>query len=104
VNKPTVIKKPHNKVRILTTRAITPERSENTAMPVCSIMAFRCAVSRMKLKPFQIRITPNIIRKIVSHEGRLMAGFGVTVRCAIHEELIVKKCVAYLENSTSKLN
>ena len=71
VKSPTVIKKPHNKLNILTTKATTVELWENTPMPVCSTIDFTTEVSRIKFIPFQTRIMPNAILKMESQSGRL---------------------------------
>ena len=63
VKSPTVIKRPHNKVKKVTTKAKALELWENTPMSVCSTIDFTTEVSRIKLIPFQTRIMPNTILK-----------------------------------------
>lgn len=69
VKSPTIIKKPHNNERILTTDARAPELLEKTPIPVCSIIDFSADVSIIKFNPFQMIMRPNTILKIVSKDG-----------------------------------
>ena len=83
VKSPTVMKTPHNKESALTTEATTLELWENMPIPVCSIIDVKTEISRIKLIPFQTRIMPNTILKMVSHDGWLTRGLGVVIVCGI---------------------
>ena len=83
VNKPTSIKKPHNNVRMVTSNAIAPELLENMPMPVCSTIDFKDAVSRINVMPFHSRISPKVIRKMLSKPGWVRPDLFVVTTCAI---------------------
>lgn len=86
VKRPTVIKKPHNKLNIVTNKAIALELCENASIPVCSTIDFTAEVSRIKFIPFQSNIRPNAILKIESQLRKLAGVFLMVFVSAIANE------------------